>query len=249
LEPSQWIESDGNATDDGIFCGYLSDQSNAKWDGDDGWSDCKGQLTDPSGTAGSLSQPSPLLDIQNPPLPKQRKLDISAQESRKRKYDEHRQQAEMGLRDIEKLIMSKCTAFNTGGNGLQAYRAQAIRSCLCMVVNNGRMLMEASERAAESQGFAPAWGGWMVRQWVAQWLKSRELPSSQRGCHKKVASLLDDPGICTELRSYLQTNKWSMNPQKLTDFTKNKLLPDESKRYLHHVVSREMPAGVTVGRP
>jgi hypothetical protein len=76
LEPSQWIESDGNATDDGIFCGYLSDQSNAKRDGDDGWSDCEGQLTDPSGTAGSLSQPSPLLDIQNPPLPKRRKLDI-----------------------------------------------------------------------------------------------------------------------------------------------------------------------------
>jgi hypothetical protein len=150
----------------------------------------------------------------------------------------------MGLRDIEKLIMSKCTAFNAGGNGLQAYRAQAIRSCLRMVVNNGRMLMEASEHAAESQGFAPAWGGRMVRQWVAQWLKLRELPSSQRGCHKKVASLLDDPGICTELRSYLWTNKWSMNPQKLTDFTKNKLLPDESKRYLHHVVSREMPAGL-----
>ena len=104
--------------------------------------------------------------------------------------------------------------------------------------------MEASEHAAESQGFASAWGGQMVRQWVARWLKSCELPSSQRGCHQKVVSLLDDPDICTELRSYLRTNKWSMNPQKLADFTKNKLLPDESKKYLHHVVSREMPAGL-----
>jgi hypothetical protein len=35
-----------------------------------------------------------------------------------------------------------------------------------------------------------------------------------------------------------------MNPQKLADFTKNKLLPDESKKYLRHVVSKEMPAGL-----
>ena len=37
---------------------------------------------------------------------------------------------------------------------------------------------------------------------------------------------------------------WSMNPQKLADFTKNKLLPDESKKYLHHLISREMPASL-----
>ena len=35
-----------------------------------------------------------------------------------------------------------------------------------------------------------------------------------------------------------------MNPQKLADFTKNKLLPDESKKYLHHLISREMPASL-----
>jgi hypothetical protein len=33
-------------------------------------------------------------------------------------------------------------------------------------------------------------------------------------------------------------------PQKLADFTKNKLLPDELKKYLHHTVSMEMPAGL-----
>ena len=172
------------------------------------------------------------------------KLDIPACELRKLKYGKRRQQAEKGLCNIEKLITSKRTAFDAGEGGLQAYRARAIQSCLHMVVNNGRMLMEASERAAESQGFAPVWGGRMVRQWVAQWLESRELPSSRRGCHKKVFSLLDDPDICTELQSYLQTNKWSMNPQKLADFTKNKLLPDEARKYLQHVVSTEMPAGL-----
>jgi transposase len=35
-----------------------------------------------------------------------------------------------------------------------------------------------------------------------------------------------------------------MNPQKLSNFTKNKLLPDESKKYLHHIVEVEMPTGL-----
>ena len=85
---------------------------------------------------------------------------------------------ELGLCDIEKLITSNRTAIDTGVNGLQAYQARAIQSCLHMVVNNGQMLMEALEHAAESQGFALVWGGWMVQQWVAQWLTSCELPSS-----------------------------------------------------------------------
>ena len=48
----------------------------------------------------------------------------------------------------------------------------------------------------------------------------------------KVASILEDPEICVELRSYLRTNKWVMNPQKLVKFTKGKLLPVEVKKYL-----------------
>ena len=42
--------------DDGIFHGYLSDQSDAKLDYDDEWSNCEGQLTNPPD---SLSQPGP----------------------------------------------------------------------------------------------------------------------------------------------------------------------------------------------
>ena len=90
-EPSQPIENDGNTTEDladnGIFCGYLSDQSNAKLDCDD-WSNCEGKPTDTSsGPLDSLSQPGPLLNLQNSPLPKRRKLDISAQESQKQKHN------------------------------------------------------------------------------------------------------------------------------------------------------------------
>ena len=34
---------------------------------------------------------------------------------------------------------------------------------------------------------------------------------------------------------------WAMNPQKLSDFTKNKLLPAEADKYLKHLVNDEMP--------
>ncbi|KIJ45003.1 hypothetical protein M422DRAFT_128168, partial [Sphaerobolus stellatus SS14] len=112
------------------------------------------------------------------------------------------------------------------------------------MVKNGRKLMDASERAAESQGFAKNWGGRMVRSWVRLWIKSRELPTSKQGRHSKVFSLLDDPLVCTELRTYLCSNKWSMNLKKLVEFTKNKLLPDEAKRYLQCIVETEMPSGL-----
>jgi hypothetical protein len=83
----------------------------------------------------------------------------------------------------------------------------------------------------------------MVRQWVQIWIKSQELPKSKWGCHRKVFSLLDDPEVQIERRSYMRTNKWSINPQKLSDFTKNKLLPDEAK-YMHHIIETEMPTGL-----
>ncbi|KAJ7271519.1 hypothetical protein C8J57DRAFT_1226108 [Mycena rebaudengoi] len=67
-----------------------------------------------------------------------------------------------GLKDIEKLIASKRTKFDAGHNSLQAYRARAVQSLLQMGVNNKQKFIEASEMAAESQGFAAKWGGRLV---------------------------------------------------------------------------------------
>ncbi|KAH9014353.1 hypothetical protein EDB83DRAFT_2529312 [Lactarius deliciosus] len=178
------------------------------------------------------------------PKPKRRKLDIPARTAREQAKQARSQELKDALLDIEKLITSQKTQFIAGANGLQSKRAHPIQNCLHMVVNNKRHLINASERAAESQGFAAKWGGWMVRQWVQIWIKSRELPKSKQGCHKKVFSLLDDPEVQTELRSYMRTNKWTMNPRKLSDFTKNKLIPDEAKKYLCNIVETEMPAGL-----
>ena len=105
-------------------------------------------------------------------------------------------------------------------------------------------MINASERAAESQGFAAKWGGRLVRRWVRDWVQDRELPTSQKGCHIKAFTLLSDPTICAELRSYVRSNKWAMDPEKLTEFSKNNLVPTAAKQYLQHLVTHEMPAGL-----
>ncbi|KAN0128344.1 hypothetical protein V8E53_013849 [Lactarius tabidus] len=236
-----------------ICRGYLSDLSSEgedidyTGDEDNSTSDLDAaseHINHPSSTH-TLS-PSLHQNIIPSPLPKckQRKLDISARTAREQAKYIHLQELKAAFVDIEKLIASKKTQFRAGANGLQSKRARSIQNCLHMVVNNQRHLIEASERAAESQGFAAKWGGRMVRQWVRIWIKHWDLPESERGCHTKVFSLLDDPEIQTELCSYLRTNKWSQSPQKLSDFTKNKLLPAEARKYLHNIVQREMPAGL-----
>ncbi|KAJ7588406.1 hypothetical protein C8J56DRAFT_786124, partial [Mycena floridula] len=179
-----------------------------------------------------------------PPPQKRRKLDIPARDSHKLKQEQRDQLNITGLKDIERLIASKKEIFHAGRNSLQAYRARAIQSCLHMVVNNSHRLIDALDRAAESQGFAASWGGRMVRKWVRQWLNLRELPMSDRGSHKKYFLLLDDPEICTELQSYLRSNKWSMDPAKLLEFTRKEMVLKQAKAYLQHIVNEEMLKGL-----
>ncbi|KAJ7580340.1 hypothetical protein C8J56DRAFT_896344 [Mycena floridula] len=196
--------------------GYLSDEPDEDWDEEEEWMN---ELNVASSSSG------------------RRKLDVPACESRKRKKEEKKKAMEKGLLDIERLIASKKDLFAAGRNSLQAYRARSIQSCLHMIVCNGCGKMDASVIAA-------AWGVVWFTNGVATWLTSRDLPTNDRGSHKKYFSLLDDPAICTELHAYLRTNKWSMNPGKLAESTKNKLLPDEAKKYLHHVVDQEMLNGL-----
>ena len=225
--------------DDGICRGYLSDLE-TNWEG---YSDVENDDYNDIPVASSFTDSPPLVHPSSsthvipPPAPKRCRLDIPAHRAPEISKEQHRKGLENALLDIERCIASRKNQFAAGRDGLQSYRAQAILSCLHMVVNNHCRLIDASQIAAKSQGFAEKWGGQMVRQWVADWIDSCELPESNRGCHKKVWSI-------SKLRSWLRTNKWSTNPQKLADFTKNKLLPDKAKKYLTHIVQEEMPAGL-----
>jgi hypothetical protein len=219
--------------------GYLSDLSEM---------DENGYETDENEFEGGDSVLPPVISgisaFPMQPPTKRRKLAVPARETRRIARDNRSMALKTALTDIEKHIASKQTKFAAGHNSLQAYRARSIQSCLHMVVKNDRKLIDASERAAEGQGFAGKWGGRLVRIWVSRWLKSRELPESERGHHGKVYSLLDAPEVCHELRAYLRSNKWSMNPKKLSEFTKKKLLPDEQKKYLIDIVDQQMPRGL-----
>jgi len=56
-----------------------------------------------------------------------------------------------------------------------------------------------------------------------------------------VYSLLDDPAVRAELRSFLRSNKWSIDPAKLAEFVKVKSIPTTAEKYIHHLVDEEMP--------
>lgn len=175
---------------------------------------------------------------------KRRKLEVPVLVQREKKQKERERILREAFADLNKVNKSTKTKFVGGANGLQARRARAMASHLQLVTKNDRTFTVAADIAAESHGFARKWGGRQLRGWTRQWISDRELPKSIRGSHTKVRSLLDDPVIAAELRAYLRSNKWAMNPEKLTQFTENKLIPSAADEYLRHIVHNEMPKGL-----
>ena len=150
----------------------------------------------------------------------------------------------VALMDLQRTIWLKKTMFVAGSNGLQSYRACAMESYLRMVVKQRQWRVDTSEKVAESHGFAAKLGGWNLRRWTCAWIKTRTLPSLRAGKHAKVFLLLDDPAIKAELRTYVQSHKWAMNPDKLKQFTQGQLIPSAANKYLLHLVCEEMPRGL-----
>ena len=176
----------------------------------------------------------------SPPPLKWQKLDVSYHVQHAKKHAAQISDFTAALKDIEKMIRSKKTKFLSGPYGLQAHQALAIRSHLELVVKNQRFSIDASMRAAESHGFAAKWGGCNLCSWTRNWTQHRALPHSLQGQHAKVYTLLSDPTVAAELRAYVHSNKWAMNPDKLRQFSKNELLPDVADKYLCHLVHKEI---------
>ena len=207
--------------------------------------DSDSESGDESSVADDERQSHRLLAV---PKLKRRKLDVPYHEQRrllrnKRKSDEL-DEFQSAYTDIQKLNKAKKTKFVGGLQGLQARRAHAMESALALVVKNGRHLIDASQRAAETHGFAMAWGSRMLRSWIHHWMKTRELPKSMKGRHVKVFTLLSDPTIAAELRAYLRSNKWAVDPEKLAAFSANKLIPAVADEYLCNITENEMPRGL-----
>ncbi|KAG0692791.1 hypothetical protein DFH29DRAFT_817140 [Suillus ampliporus] len=178
-----------------------------------------------------------------PPL-KRRKLDVPYREQRRLAKETRLDEMKKALTSIEKLLKAKKTVFVGGLNGLQVKCARSIQSYLTMVIKMKRLSIDASQRAAESHGFAANWGGRQVCSWTRLWVADCKLPESLQGQHAKVYSLLGDPTIATELRTYVRSNKWVVNPEKLIQLSQDKLIPAEATKYTQNLVEEEMPWGL-----
>jgi len=117
-------------------------------------------------------------------------------------------------------------------------------SHLRLVIKSGHGWAKAAKQAAETHGFAANWGGRQLRGWNRQWVKDRKLPVLLQGHYAKIESLLSDLAIAAELRLYLRSNKWAINPKKLTQFTQNQLSLAAAEQYLKQIMYREMPASL-----
>lgn len=87
--------------------------------------------------------------------------------------------------------------------------------------------------------------GWQAGLFMAElWIRKRELPQSQRGKHIKLFMLLEDHRICAELHSYVRSNKWAIDPVKLTNFSSKKMVPKAVETYGANLMKKEVPMGL-----
>ena len=264
------VDTPGETTSqgDGIFTGYESDWSEDDLGDTDNEEEpesinkCEPQTKDPADSGIPHPGENPILippisvvgvaerkrrcitaETSVPPLKRQRQ-EIPVRIQRNGRKNELECIRRIAMAELEKWLNSSQSHFESGRNGLQARRARVICSYLHMIVQNGRKKIEASERAAEAQGFAARWGGRQVRSWAEMWITHRKLPESKRGKHVKLFSLLGDPDICAELRSYVRSNKWAMDPAKLADFSTKKMVPKVAEAYGTNAMNNEIPAGL-----
>ncbi|KAG1781318.1 hypothetical protein EV702DRAFT_963062 [Suillus placidus] len=223
------------------FFGYISDLSS------DSESDADiedSNINSPDTNDDNETMPTGDGRLPRVPPRKRQRLDVPRRVQQEHKQEYRSKEMNKALGDMDKLLKSKKTQFIGGPRGLQERRTQAIQSHLKLVATNGRTFLDASEHAAEAHGFAAKWGGRQLQGWTCKWLIKQELPVSRQGHHAKVYLLLSDPAIASELRLYVQSNKWAMDPEKLMRFTENQLIPSAADKYLQQIVHDEMPRGL-----
>lgn len=178
-----------------------------------------------------------------PPL-KRQKLLIPYRTSRELSRKQRQKDMEVAWEAVKRLLASKKTKLVSGHDGLQARRSKAIECLLRLVVKNNHTFIDASKISAEAHRFAVGHGARSLRVWTRTWMHERKLPESKRGQHGKVYTVLGVPVFAAELKTYLRTEKWAMNPEKLRQFTMNELIPSAADAYLRHIVNEEMPRGL-----
>ena len=101
----------------------------------------------------------------------------------------------------------------------------------------------SSQLASQSMGKSPNHGAYLLRRWARDFETHDKLPSSERGAHCKSYSLLKDPDIAEQMRSYLRSNKWSMDQTNFQSIA-GSLAPLAASKYQHQILNKEMPNGL-----
>ena len=102
----------------------------------------------------------------------------------------------------------------------------------------------ASQLASQGMGKSPNHGAYLLRRWARDFERYDTLPASERGAHCKSYSLLKDPDIAEQMRSHLRSNKWSMDPTKLSEYSRGVMAPLTASKYQHRILNKEMPNGL-----
>jgi hypothetical protein len=130
-------------------------------------------------------------------------------------------------------------------SALQFRRATSLVVFYNLMIHGNKSRIEASGLAALSLGRAQYHGGRSIRKWARIFEETGELPSSQRGAHSKVFSLLSLPEVAHAMREYLRSNKWSMTPERLAKYSAGTMAAETAKKYARQIAEQEMPAGLS----
>ena len=173
------------------------------------------------------------------------------QESKKEKLELYKGHAKTLQKMLEKKVLPMDHKVEKTGrkqeweSALQFRRATSLVVFYNLMVHGRKPRIEASGLAALSLGKAQYNGGRSIRKWARAFEETGELPSSNRGTHNKVFSLLSLPEVAEAMRAYLRSNKWCMTPQLLAQYTAGTMAPATAKEYAREIAEQEMPNGLS----
>ena len=84
--------------------------------------------------------------------------------------------------------------------------------------------MKASNLISESIG-AGVYTARLIRKWANNYIKTRTIPTSKRGQHQKVKSILGDEDVKMKIMGYLRSSKYEVTPKRLKNFIEREVLP------------------------
>ncbi len=99
---------------------------------------------------------------------------------------------------------------------------------------------EASSIIAKVKGWGKYHGPRRLRMAARDYEINQELPSSGRGQHNKVYSLLDDPDVCQSMREFVRQHKSRIDPGKLRTFAKESMIPAAMEKEARDGLPRDL---------